>query len=391
MSEYLKRVRIWGTNSRLALSTSCYAFFLTLFTLLVVYAFLGLFPFGDGSLAYSDGAIQYIDFLTWGKKVYGGVASVGFDFSSYMGADTTATFAYYLASPFSFLLLWIPESLIASAINLIALCKLSFAAFTMSFFLTKRFEITKKSVPLAVFLGVSYSLCQWGIVQSTCIMWLDAFYIAPLVMLALYYLISKKTCWFYSCMSAFALISNWYMGSILCLFSIFWFFFECILYFLQNNKKEHRNIKIFLFACVRFFVSGVIGILLSLFLLLPTFYLLEASARGSANVSFFGNLLFGRNPFSCISNYTIGATSSFVTAALFTGSLPYIGAIGAIFASRLTWKCKVTLASFIVLGILIICWSPLVSVFCLFQKEETYLIRYSFIFSLILVFVSAYF
>ena len=109
--------------------------------LLLVFMYYGFAPFGDGSksLLAMDMAGQYSQFYK-GLKNFADQDSVFFSWSKALGTNYVGVFAYYLASPLSWLTLLCPNSQMASGILFltvlkIGLCGLTFALLLKCFFL----------------------------------------------------------------------------------------------------------------------------------------------------------------------------------------------------------------------------------------------------------------
>src|SRR5512137_2934010 len=78
------------------------------FVLLAVYAAMGVFPFGTKTIMSTDMSMQYVDFFAAFKRVLAGQDGLFWSWSKTLGGDFLGLFAYYLASPFSFLALLFP-------------------------------------------------------------------------------------------------------------------------------------------------------------------------------------------------------------------------------------------------------------------------------------------
>lgn len=66
-------------------------------------------------------------------------------------------------------------------------------------------------------------MSQYGIAQACNIMWLDGFYMLPLIMLGVYRVVNGGRPVMLSVSVALAVLFNWYMGGINCVFACFWF------------------------------------------------------------------------------------------------------------------------------------------------------------------------
>ena len=63
----------------------------------------GFYPFGTKSMLIMDMKNQYVEFITSLRNIIRGEDSIFFSWSRSMGGNYIGVFAYYIASPFSFL------------------------------------------------------------------------------------------------------------------------------------------------------------------------------------------------------------------------------------------------------------------------------------------------
>ncbi|PWE87636.1 hypothetical protein LG34_02790 [Eubacterium ramulus] len=89
------------------------------------------------------------------------------------------------------------------------------------------------------FLSMGYGLCQYGLAQSSNVMWLDGVILLPLILLGIYRLIWKKNLWHLSLCVGISISLNWYTGGINCIFTGIWVFLEMFL-FVEAKKQVNR-------------------------------------------------------------------------------------------------------------------------------------------------------
>ena len=157
--------------------------------LLALYRLYGYAPFGNKSLAWADASIQYMDFFAYLKDVIMGKNSIDYTFGKTLGGTNIATFSYYLASPWNFLVIFFEKSQLHTFFDLLVVIKLGIAAVTMRFFVGERWknyisDMQQRS--LASLFSSCYALCQYSIAQSSNVMWLDGVYFLPLILLGVY-------------------------------------------------------------------------------------------------------------------------------------------------------------------------------------------------------------
>src|SRR5690606_22296346 len=100
-----------------------------------------------------------------------------------------------------------------NAILLILILKVGFAGLTMFSYLKNKYN---KGKTLYIFSS-SYALMGYIVVYYFNIMWLDAIYLAPLIMLGIDKIIEGKKSWLYGISLCLAIFSNYYIGYMLCI------------------------------------------------------------------------------------------------------------------------------------------------------------------------------
>lgn len=363
--------------------------FFSVFLLLWLFFYLNSYaPFGENSMACSDANIQYLDFFAYFKDVLVGRNDIGYTFSKELGGTNIGTFSYYLASPFNFLVIFFPKTELHTFFDFLISIKLGTAAVTCAFFFIHRFS-EKLQPKYIVLLSVAYAFMQYNITQSSNIMWLDGVYMLPLILLGVYKLLAINNLRFLSITVGLAIIFNWYSAGVDCLFAIIWLFFE--MFFVNNHiENAERKIRIYFGEVVRFGCAMTMGIILSAFLFFPTVFVMKGSGEGTFDWELIQNEFIG-DAVSAIQNYTLGATSSQGSAALFCGSFAVIGCICFFFSKKIQIRKK--LAAGIVLCILALClyWKPLAVTFSLFKQVDSYWYRYSYIAIFLILFLAACF
>lgn len=354
-------------------------------------------PFGVHSLASKDADFQYLDFLAYLKDVFDGKNNIDYSFSKSIGGACIGVFSYYLSSPFNLLLLLFDKSQLVLFVHVIITLKLACAAATFAFYLNRRFEEwndgSVKKQALIIFLAVSYAVSQYGIAQACNIMWLDGFYMLPLIMLGVYRVVNGGRPVMLSVSVALAVLFNWYMGGINCVFACFWFLFEFayLRLYSGDTKAEKTVIKDFAGKLGRFIYSMLAGVLISGVLFLPTIGAMRYSVRGSLD---FGSLLdmsFIGDVSSVIDGYSLGAQSQKGSVSLYCGCLALIGFIGIFIGKKHNVKQKILAFVTLVVMLLMFYWNPLCMAFSLFKEVGSYWYRYSHVGIFCILFFAAEF
>src|SRR5882762_648030 len=141
-----------------------------------------IYPFGAKSILMYDMGNQYSVFHAYYQQVLHGHASLLFTWRSDLGMNFLPLFAYYLASPFSVLVALFPEQYIPEAMILIILLKVGTGSAAMAGYLHRM--APNGSRRLAAGFAVPYAVSAWTVSYSFNIMWLDALYLLPLLLMA---------------------------------------------------------------------------------------------------------------------------------------------------------------------------------------------------------------
>lgn len=295
-----------------------YSGLLTFALLCILFAVGGLAPFGSKSLAVMDADIQYLDFFSYFKDVLSGKNTIGYTFGKTLGGSNIAVFSYYLSSPFNLLLFFFSNQQLHTFFDLVVALKLTLASVAFAYFSVHRFNRSShENLCLYVLISTAYGLCQYNFAQASNIMWLDGVYMLPFILLQVYYIVRGKKSWTLSFLVGTAILFNWYSAGIDCLFSGFWFLFECGLLFIEKHPQFKQLVRL----ALRYVAAMILGVLLSAALFFPTIGALRKSTRGSLHL---GRLEFLGNFSTAFQSYTYGSVSKLGSVALFCGSLVII-------------------------------------------------------------------
>ena len=198
------------------------SFALAFSLLCVLFASHGFEPFNpEGpSTMMMDQRDQYISYLRYYQAVLRGEGSLVYTLGKVFGGDFMSLFTYYLASPFNLLIVWINEASLPTFFTFSAMAKLSFAA--LNFYLLCRFTL-KKTTPLYIAFGLGYALMSYNLIYMSNFMYLDGIMVLPLVILGILFLEEGKHRWLYLVSLAYALMTCWYLGSMICIFAVLFY------------------------------------------------------------------------------------------------------------------------------------------------------------------------
>ena len=344
----------------------------------------GIFPFGDRSLVYHDMQYQYTDFFMWFHQVLRGTESWNYSFHAGLGGNTTALVAYYLASPLNFLLLFVPVEKIAQFFNLLIILKLALCGVTAYIYLRK---LHLAENMMGVFLSVGYALMGYNILQCSNVMWLDGVIILPILALGIHKMIYEKKCGVYFFALFYAIVSNWYMGYMLCIFACIYFLMETCLFY-ENKKFSVKETAGSVGIFAGYSIFSVLG---SCFLFLPQ--TLQMMKQGEP---FDPSVLQPDMGFSYLEGfrdlYLQGDKLTQVDwiPPVFVGTLIFLLVV-LFFAARSISKYKKTVFGIFLLGFLMmLCFKPFNYLFTGLKVPNSHYFRQGFLFSFLMLVIAGY-
>ena len=241
------------------------AFLCPALVLLAAYFAFGVYPFGGESVLVLDLNAQYVYFFGALRRVLHGDASLFYSFSRAMGGEFLGIFAYYLASPLSFLVALFPADNILDALLVIFTLKCGLCSLSLAYYLEAHGIGTK---PARIIFGALYALSGYGMIYQHNTMWIDCMALLPLVALGIEKLISEKKYKMFTLSLGLAIFSNFYIGYMMCIFCFIYFFYA---YFCMDTNPLGEK-KHFLRSLVRMGLFSAIAVGLAACIILPTYY-----------------------------------------------------------------------------------------------------------------------
>ena len=220
--------------------------------MLVIYFVNGIYPFGDRAFLTGDLYHQYLPFLqSLGDKLKAG-EGIGYSFEAGIGSNYLALFVYYLSCPLNLLLMFLPEGFLMEFTAILIVAKLAFSGVTFAYYLWEHYK--KGGITVLVFSSF-YALSGYTAAYSYNIMWMDAVWLFPLVLLGLERLLKKGECLLYVISLAACIYMNYYISIMVCMFVVLY----GILYWLCESRKGKY---ILLFTGCSLLAGGLAAVLL---------------------------------------------------------------------------------------------------------------------------------
>lgn len=238
------------------------AFFVPLVLMYLIYIGMEVFPFGKNSVLVLDLNGQYVYYFEYFREIIHGDASLLYSWTRSLGGEFLGIFAYYLCSPFTLIVALLPKTMMTEALLLLILAKVGMCGMFMAYYLKTSRGLSSFT---AVLFGTMYALCAYGVIQAMNTMWIDAMYLLPIVLLGCEKLISGKNPALYCITLAILMLTNYYIGFMVCIFLVLYFFYY---YFSQNDLRFSG----FLRAGLRFALYSLIAAAIAAILLIPAYY-----------------------------------------------------------------------------------------------------------------------
>ncbi len=233
----------------------------------LAYALFGLYPFGEESVLCLDLNGQYVYYFEALRDAFWGDGSIFYNWSRNLSGEFMGIIGYYLASPFTLIVLLLPEKFMLSSLLIMQLCKLGAAGVTFNYFLQK----SKGVQPYASLLfSTMYAMMAYAVIQLIDPMWLDGLVFLPLIMLGIEYLVDDGRRLNFIIPLALMCVANFYIGYMICIFVVLYF-----LYYLFFGSEKKRKAKDCGIVIVRIAYSSIVALACAACMLLPVYNALK--------------------------------------------------------------------------------------------------------------------
>lgn len=229
--------------------------------LLCAYIFFGVYPFGKRSVLALDLNAQYVYYFDYMFDVLRGKESLFYSWSGSLSGEFFGTFAYYLASPFNFIVWIFPRGNITEGIMTMLLVKSAAVGFTSAVYLKKQRGFSNLTV---ILFSVSFALCGYFMAHTLNPMWLDGLIALPFVITGVERVCDKKKFLLYVLSLLYIFIANFYIGYMVGIFSALYF-----IYYLASGYSESKSVREFAKSALLYGLSSVSAIMLACPVLIP--------------------------------------------------------------------------------------------------------------------------
>ncbi len=248
---------------------------------LISYMVIEVWPFGDGTVLIIDSIHQYLPFYTDFHEKLVHHQSLFYSFSGGFGFDFWSTYAYYLASPLNFLIALVPVGHVCDFMDFLILFKIGLCGGIFSWYLHKRNPAAGLS---PIVFGSMLAMGNFMTGYYFNLMWLDSVALLPLIMMGIEKIVKGKSPVMYTLALFGALWCNYYIGFMLCFFSVLYFVI-CLMQTAGMDLKKALS-RLVTFACHSLMAGGMASMVL-----LPA-YLSLRYAENMSSSSFPTNIKF---------------------------------------------------------------------------------------------------
>ena len=353
------------------------SFIIPLVIMFGVYLSQGIYWNSDTSPLLGDGFHQYVIFDLNLRNILHGSDSLFYTFTSGLGLNFYALSSYYLGSFLSPLVYFFDVSSMPDAVYLSTLLKFGLIGLSTFFSLSKLFK--NIPAPLRLALSTSYALMSFTVSQLEIKTWLDVFILIPLILTGLHLLITEKKRILYFTNLSILFIQNYYFGYMTALFLVVWYFCQ-----LSWDFKSRK------YSFLDFFLTSLLAGLTSFIMTLPTLFdlrthgeKLTAITKIKTDASWYLDL-FAKQFIGAFDTTKYGSIPM-----IFVGLLPFILTIVFFTLKSIKFHVKLCYATLLIIIIASFYLEALDLFWQGMHAPNMFLHRYAWIFSTLLIYISA--
>ncbi len=353
----------------------------------LIYLARGLYPFGQGTVLVLDLNGQYVYFFEGLKNTVLEGGSLLYSWSRALGGEFLGMYAYYLASPLSYLICLFPDNRTQEFLLVMFMIKASLCGLTMGFYLHRHSE--KKNKFTVIAFSILYAMSAYCVVHQSNTMWMDAVMWLPLVTYGVEQLVKYGKYKMYVIFLALTIASNFYIGYMCCIFVMLYYFFYMFAYKNGNANNPRGERAHFIKSFIRIATYSLLAVGIAAVIVLGAYYSLQFGKNEFTDPSWdiklrfdFYDLLFKLLP------------SSYDTVRIDGLPFVYCGLITIMLVplffccKRFTLREKIFSGAFLLVFILSFMISTVDLVWHGFQKPQWLNNRYSFMFCFFLIFLA---
>lgn len=248
----------WLYRHRMGLMT----FFIPVAIMYLIYSCFGVHPYGDMSALVLDLNGQYVSYYEMLRDAVWGDASLIYSWSRNLSGETMGIFGYYLASPFMWIIVLLPRTMMCGAIEIMQLAKVGCCGLAFAYYLRNSRKANDYS---QVIFSVSYALMTYIVVELMNPMWIDGMIWLPVILLGIERLVDEGKMLPFILPLSVMFISHFYIGYMIGFFSALYFVYYVF------SRPGHIVAPGFIKAGFKFAASAIVSVLTSCIVLIPVY------------------------------------------------------------------------------------------------------------------------
>lgn len=210
------------------------AFLIPALLTFIAYALFRVYPFGGRSVLCLDLNGQYVYFFESLRNAFWGDGSALYSWGRNLSGGYMGIIGYYLASPFTLIVMLLPKSFILESLMIMQIAKVGAAGLFFNIYAQK----SKDVPPLAsIMLSTAYSLMAYVAIQLIDPMWVDGPVFLPLIILGIEYLVDDGRKINYIIPLAIMFIANFYIGFMVAIFVAIYF----VYYLFFGTRRKFKG------------------------------------------------------------------------------------------------------------------------------------------------------
>lgn len=241
---------------------------------LIAYALFGVYPFGERSVLTLDLNGQYVYYFENIRDAFWSGRNPLYSWARNLSGGYQGVIGYYLASPFTFIVILLPRKMIVESLMIMQLCKVGACGASFCVYAQKAKNV--KPIPSVLF-ATMYALMAFVAIQLIDPMWVDGPIFLPLIILGLEYLVDDGRKINYIIPLAIMFIANFYIGFMVAIFVAIYF-----VYYLFFGTKRKFDFTGYAKVIGRMFLATGVVLLCSYIMIMPVY---KALALGKFDFS----------------------------------------------------------------------------------------------------------
>ena len=371
MKQFKKRL-----NYHYAIYLAVNAILVTL-ACVIIAASLKIYPFGDHTMIFLDGD-EPSGFLSFYLRNLTGPKDLLYSWNTVLGGSFAGIFTYDCASPVNLILLFFKKDII---LGMHAALVIRHILASWSFLVLLHHFYTAKEI-VNVLFSYCYAFIGYFAMFSFYPSWLDGVIILPLLTLGLLTVFEKQKISLLYCISlAYAIFTNYYIGYMLCLYSLFAFIILLIVFHSKLKGKVLHITGVYL-------LTSVLAAGLAAIVLLPAVKALP-SDRSLGIAELLGKGIIRTSIYDLLRGLFTGTVKCDSARdnlpVIYSGMVPLLCFSLYLSDSRRSFKQKALLCTAFALITVSFYIRPLDIIWHGFSINKWFNFRYSFIFSFLLI------